>query len=126
TVETIDDIVLVGKPEEIIRPPSRPSLRSQKGVARPYSLRATVSDRSFMGLLKFAKAVDSGKYVVSTDEYSYLKSGFETILARMTLRVSRDFKRHIHFEDFFIREWDRPTVSNGARKSEYNLDILTG
>ncbi|KAF4693532.1 hypothetical protein FOZ60_010712 [Perkinsus olseni] len=126
TVETIDDIVLVGKPEEIIRPPSRPSLRSQKGVARPYSLRATVSDRSFMELLKFAKAVDSGKYVVSTDEYSYLKSGFETILARMTLRVSRDFKRHIHFEDFFIHEWDRPTVSNGARKSEYNLDILTG
>ncbi|EER18026.1 hypothetical protein Pmar_PMAR019909 [Perkinsus marinus ATCC 50983] len=79
-----------------------------------------------MGLLKFAKALESGKYVVSETDHSYIIDAYKAILARMTLRGTRDFKRHIHFEDFLIREWDRPAVSGTTTKASlFKLDILS-
>lgn len=86
---------------------------------------------------------------MSETDHSYIIDAYKAILARMTLRGdcdvstdigtpryilafipaisgTRDFKRHIHFEDFLIREWDRPAVSGTTTKASlFKLDILS-
>ncbi|KAF4659307.1 hypothetical protein FOL47_007634 [Perkinsus chesapeaki] len=127
-INSLDDIVLGGKPEEILRPPSRPILQSRKRVADRSTIRPTISDRSIMGLLKFAKAVDS-----KTNSCQILR--LTRVLWPPTCRVQvtssedepqRDYKKHVHFEDFLIREWDRPTLAETAsRASGYDFDVFT-